>query len=73
MRHLIMIIAALMVLAGPTAIQSRANDAHHPEKATVSKKAKKPKPKQQQKKPAEKTGMSQQQGERSIERGRARA
>jgi hypothetical protein len=58
---------ALIALAGPIAIQSQANDAHHPEKA-ASKKVTKTKPKQQQKKPAEKTGKSQQQGELSVGR-----
>lgn len=65
MRYLIIAcVIAAFALAGPIATHSRADDAHHPEKA-AGKKVSKAKPKQQ-KKPAEKTGKSQQQSKLSI-------
>lgn len=60
-RLIITSMIALIALAGPTAMQLRADDTHHPEKAAKAKKASKTKAKQQKKrKPAEKASKSSQ-------------
>ena len=59
-RLIIMSTIVLIALGGPITTQLWADDAHHPEKAAKTKKAAKAKPKQQQKKPADRTDKSKQ-------------
>jgi hypothetical protein len=61
MKHLVVIVmVALLALAGPATPQPWADDAHHPEKAAKAKKPGKARPKQPQKRPAVKPATSKQ-------------
>ena len=61
MKHLVVIlVVALLALAGPATLQPWADDAHHPEKATKAKKPGKARSKQPQKRPAVKPETSKQ-------------
>ena len=61
MRYLIIISTIVLVaLAGPLATQSRAVEAHHPEKTAKAKASKATKAKQQKRKPAAKSEKAKQ-------------
>ena len=61
MRYLLIAAAiALIALAGPLATQSRAVEAHHPEKTAKAKASKATKAKQQKRKPAAKSDKAKQ-------------